>query len=161
LEYIENSEEQSLKWLYGLKIIDSLLSDFNFNLENKMLFMESLANSFRQEMNLDKSSAKKINIKYMSYKTLIDRFFTFFSTEYSFLDNLIVTKSNAIKESAEFILSNEYSHSNEIIASHIHMSMNRLFTAHNRQTEYMSYEMLARYYKSVNARMKYDPNYVS
>jgi thiopeptide-type bacteriocin biosynthesis protein len=161
LEFIENSDDIDLKWLYGLKLIDSLLCDFNVRLENKMLFLESLAVSYRQEMKPDKLSGKKINQKYANYKSKIESFFQNFKENNSFLNCLVIAKSNGIKQAVELIKEHDILMIDDILASHIHMTMNRLFTAHNRQTEYLCYEMLSRYYKTIEARKKYDPNYKS
>lgn len=44
--YIENSNDENLRWLFGLKCIDFLLSDFNLILDDKIKLLEIMLISF-------------------------------------------------------------------------------------------------------------------
>jgi thiopeptide-type bacteriocin biosynthesis protein len=161
LVIFEEDENQNLRWLFGLRAIDAFMDNFNLGLSEKKYLMEILKISFGEEMGLDKNLKKQLSAKYQRHKIEIDGFMNQ-NSENEMLIALLKEKSNAIVDVIEFILKHkgESLNLNYLISSHIHMIMNRLFRAKNRQAEYVCYQMLYFYYDSKIARLKYDKNAV-
>jgi thiopeptide-type bacteriocin biosynthesis protein len=158
LAIIEESQNENLIWLFGLSIIDNLMNDFNFSIQEKKNLMENLKSTFGIEMGLDKNLKKQLSQKYQKNKIEIYNFFNSYDKdnfEVKSLKELIQNKSIKIKNEVKKIKENENEFYN-IIASHIHMSMNRLFRNKNRETEFVCYQMLFFYYESTIARTKYN-----
>lgn len=158
LVIIEESENDNLIWLFGLLIIDSLMNDFNLSIYDKKSLMESLKTTFGVEMGLDKNLKKQLSVKYQKHKIEIFNIFNPIKeedNEIKFIKKLIENKSLSNLEHTKLINEKE-TNLNNIIASHIHMAMNRLFRNKNRETEFVTYQMLFYYYESILARTKYD-----
>lgn len=158
LVIIEESENNNLIWLFGLIIIDSLMNDFNLFIYDKKSLMESLKTTFGLEMGLDKNLKKQLSIKYQKHKIEVYNIFNPIEEEdndIKSLKKLIKNKSLSNSEHTKLINEKEIN-LNNIIASHIHMTMNRLFRNKNRETEFVTYQMLFYYYESILARSKFD-----
>lgn len=159
LEIFENDDNQNLKWLFGLMVIDTLMDNFNLSITEKKDLMEILKISFGEEMGLDKNLKKQLSIKYQKNKIEIDIFINK-NSDNQMLIVLLQKKSDSIADTVEFILKNngESLNLHYLISNHIHMIMNRLFRTKNRQAEFVCYQMLYFYYDSKIARLKYDKN---
>jgi len=161
LMVIEEHENQNMKWLFGLMAVDALMKDFNLSLEGSKNLMEDLKNNFGSEMGIDSKMKKQLSMKYQKHKVEIYNFFNSneaLDTQSKFLMDLIKVKSTSISKEITFIKenNNDFNSLSNIIASHIHMIMNRLFRIRNREAEFVCYQMLYYYYESVIARNKYN-----
>jgi thiopeptide-type bacteriocin biosynthesis protein len=148
---IEQIEDEKLYVLFVTKSVDRWLSLFDFSLEQKSLFAEISANSFKSEFNTDKKLLKQLNVKYGSLREDLKQFIS--SEEISFLEKLLdkrdqhcgedVTK--ALKE-----LKNDENGmtTNNFLGSIVHMTINRAFTSKQRFYELVIFDMLSRYYKA-------------
>lgn len=163
LDMIEGEEGEEIRWLFSMKAIDQMLSDFGLNNERKFDLLEKMTYSFEREFNADTNLIKQLSEKYRKEKKKIWEFLTadLAVTEYEDLQGLIETKSSDANAAISKILSLkdkeelqvEFEH---LLSSYIHMFMNRLFRTNQRLHEMVIYGFLARYYKTLIARKKYN-----
>jgi thiopeptide-type bacteriocin biosynthesis protein len=154
-----NECNDELRWLFGLKSIDSILSDFNFTLEVKLSFMEQLKISFCEEFEVDKNFKKQLNKKYAKNEKRIEEFisrYQYYKSKQNVLKELIDIKSqntNRVLETLKTELTQQQL--NSFLSSHIHMMMNRLFRTKQRVCEMVIYYFLHKYYKTLLGREKH------
>ncbi|WP_418502319.1 thiopeptide-type bacteriocin biosynthesis protein [Flagellimonas sp.] len=162
LDLIEGSEGEQLRWLFGLRSIDHLLSSFNYSIEEKLELLSHLKTGFGKEFGMTRFLKKQLDDKYRKEREKIESFVTFTRKShpsYEPILKILNTKGKAIKPLAEQIL---YLHAdrklqleiNNLMESYTHMLMNRLFKSKNRLNEMVVYDFLYRYYKSAFA-LKY------
>lgn len=147
--FLETAEDENLRWLFGLKAIDSFLNLFEYKLNEKIILMESLSISFKNEIGKSKILNKNINDKYREYKNDIAQILDG-HIQYNHLYKIITEKNDNITSEADFNNCKKKLSIplNNFLSSHIHMLMNRLFKSKNRIHEAVCYDFLYRYYKS-------------
>lgn len=159
LKVIEGSNNPDLRWMFALLLIDCLMDDFKLCDKEKKELMGILQDSFGEEMGLDKNLKKSLNDKFRKNRSEIEKFLKDESTypERIILEDFLNNKSEKIESAVQEILSSKLPKPNlyNLLASHIHMSMNRLFKDRNRQSEFVCYYFLFSLYKSQVAREKY------
>jgi len=154
-DMVENFEQ--LRWLWGIRSIDSLLNDFEFSLPDKLRVMEVLSASFHQEFNSDALLIKQLSQKYRFSKELIAKHLDA-GNDFSGSDLLqyrsfeIIPLAQALKKKIAQGLIGQ--HLNDFLISYIHMNMNRLFKTKQRVHELVVYDFLLMYYKSTFHRQK-------
>ncbi|GAB5525237.1 MAG: hypothetical protein Roseis2KO_31090 [Roseivirga sp.] len=163
LDLIEGPEGEELRWLLAMRAIDSLLSVFDYELEEKLSFANNIKTSFAREFGMSRFLKKQLDDKYRSFRKKID----YFLSEGLQNDPELQPLLQLIKEresgsmpvaqrlllmSDELLLQNSL---NDLLASYIHMFMNRLFRSQNRKYEMVIYDFLHRAYTSRHARSKY------
>ena len=154
------SQDEELRWQFSLKIIDNLLNNFKFSIDEKLIFMELLKTGFATEFGSNKELNKQIDSKYRKFKhTIQEILFDDISepNEYSEIKNLFVDFNINISSHIGILLDLNKSNLlminiNSLLSSYIHMSMVRLFKSNNRLHEMIVYDFLYRYYKSLQAR---------
>lgn len=154
-DMVENFEQ--LRWLWGIRSIDSLLNDFEFSLADKLKVMEILSTSFHQEFNSDALLIKQLSQKYRFSKELIAKHLDA-GNDFSGSD-LLQYRSFEIMPLAQVIRAKITEGSinqdlNSLLISYIHMNMNRLFKTKQRVHELVVYDFLLMYYKSTFHRQK-------
>lgn len=158
LENINQDEE--LRWQFSLKIIDNMLNNFKFSIDEKVIFMELLKTGFAKEFGSNKGLNKQIDSKYRKFKHTIQEILSddiSEPNEYSEINNLFVDFNINISSHIDILLDLNKSNLlminiNSLLSSYIHMSMVRLFKSNNRMHEMIVYDFLYRYYKSLKAR---------
>ncbi len=162
LPYIEEENGEELRWLLSLRMIDIILSCFDYFLEKKLVLLENLKTGFGNEFGMNRELKKQLDNKFRGERNKIEVFMhTNESTNPTMqtLLNLLNNYKDNISPIAKKILWH-HSHQqleidlNYLISSFIHMSMNRLFKSKNRMHEMVCYDFLYRYYKSQLARKK-------
>ncbi|MDR5591105.1 thiopeptide-type bacteriocin biosynthesis protein [Christiangramia sp. SM2212] len=151
LSYIHGEEGEEIRWLFGLKIMDSILTCFQLNRKQKLAFVEFLRDAFEDEYKMNKTLKRQLNDRYRDKRNLIENFEK--SDELRTLTPLIAIYEEGVTSVAEEIL--EYYKAEEpevtidyLISSYIHMTINRLFKSQNRLHEFVSYYFLSKYYKT-------------
>lgn len=160
LDLIEGEEGEHLRWLFGLRIIDKLLSAFHYDIDDKMRTMEELKTAFGREFNMARPLKKQLDDKYRQERKAIEDFMKFTIEEHpdyqpilevltTFYENAhpVIQQILEIEQRGEFEIAKT-----SLIGSYIHMSMNRLFKSKNRLNEMVCYDFLFRYYKTTKAR---------
>jgi len=154
-------QDENLRWLSGLKMIDVLLSDFGFSLSEKCNLLNTLQDNFGKEFGINAEYRRQFGQKYRNEKAKIEKILdktTEQDEEYTALFHPIFEKSQAsksiIKEIKSKITATDNLTLNDLLSSYIHMMLNRLFRTQQRTHELVLYDYLFRYYNSQQARQK-------
>ncbi|GAA4763149.1 MULTISPECIES: lantibiotic dehydratase [Flavobacterium] len=147
-----------LKHIIGMLNIEYLLNAVDYNIEQKLEFTSNLRKSFYKEFGEQKNHAEFLKDKYRNNKNLIDSLFPFYSNsnDYPELHEIHAKRNIQTKNIFDILKNNEFSDINFILSSYIHMSLNRLFMKDNRWNEFIVYDFLSKYYKSIKSRKLYD-----
>ena len=156
-------QEERLRWLYAISLIDMFLTEFKLNLNDKFLFSERLKNSYGAEFGFNKRMKKKLDKKYRLYEKEI---FDILNNSFSFEEIHILIneyKLDFVEITSQIISLNEKNKLEvdfyNLITSYIHMSINRLFISDQRQHEMVLYYFLFLYYRAEVGKMKYLHHY--
>ncbi|MEM8764919.1 MAG: thiopeptide-type bacteriocin biosynthesis protein [Bacteroidota bacterium] len=160
LDLIEGDEGEQLRWLFGLRAIEVLLSCFQYSLDEKLGLMEQLKIGFGREFNMSRPLKKQLDDKYRKEREGIEQFMRFTAEEepdYVPILEILSNTERMISPIAEKILEVERQDAlqmskNNLMGSYIHMLMNRLFKSKNRLNEMVCYDFLYRYYRTKKAR---------
>ena len=158
LSILEGPTEELYRWLFSVKAIDQLLSDFKFQISEKHELLESLKNGFGREFGMNKSLKLQLDKKFRKERPHINQIMKG-DQEFNSFYKLLAVKSENIKYLVEQILTfNEdnklNSPLNDLMKSYIHMMCNRLFKSKQRLHELVIYDFMERYYKSEIAKAK-------
>ena len=158
INYLEKFKDEHLRWLFGLKAIDDFLTLFNYELSDKKNFIEKLSNNFKTEFGTSKILNNGLSDKFRLYRQEIIETIENKDTN-NILCQINNEKNNNISYLKDEILTLWNTDSldvdlNNLLSSHIHMMMNRLFKSKNRAHEMVCYDFLFRYYKSKYALEK-------
>jgi len=150
LEHLQ-TQEQDARWLAGLYGADLLLNDFGLTLVDKRELTQSVYLTLLEEFSSDGSLTIQLNNQYRRHKPLVyaclgpghdDKIAALFRQR----SDGIHTVLNSNKQSEKI----DY----QVIASFIHMFLNRLFISKSREQELVIYHYLNKYYKSVDKTKK-------
>jgi thiopeptide-type bacteriocin biosynthesis protein len=170
-------EDENLRWLLGMKMIDTLLTDFDYSLEDKQKLLNALQENFGKEFGISTDFRRQFGQKYRTEKRRIEKILDKNSEqneEYVLLFKPIFENSEASKTIIEEIKSRrqkaedrkneDHSYAlttltllrsqNDLLSSYIHMTLNRLFRTQQRTHELILYDYLFRYYNSLIERQK-------
>ena len=163
LALIEGDEGERIRWLFGLRAVDSLLEDFHFDMERKFELVTILRENFGREHGMNRNLKEQLEKKFRKDRAVINELMDHSNDQVSEmlpLFRLISQKSESVQPIAEAILKLEENKQlqmplNDLLASYSHMMVNRLFKSKQRTHEMVLYDFLHRYYKSEIARKKY------
>lgn len=162
LELIEGNSGEELRWLFGLRMVDVLLSCFQYTLENKLALLERLKTRFGDEFGMNRFLKKQLDNKYRKERNKIEQFLFSQSEnipDYKPIFDILRRYKDMIMPIAEKLLIHKSLNTlqrdlPDLLTSYIHMTINRLFKSKNRVHEMVCYDFLYRYYKSELARNK-------
>jgi thiopeptide-type bacteriocin biosynthesis protein len=160
LESTEGDEREHIRWLWGTRAIDDLLSNFQVNLLDKLALMEALKNSFGREFGIDLALKQQIDKKYRENRPAIEAILNIENeviSQFSEIPILLREKAVHIKPIVDEILNCHHQKQLHVsvynlLSSHIHMLLNRLIPANQRLHELLIYDFLFRHYKSVEMK---------
>ena len=143
--------DDDVLFLFALKSIDSLLSTFEYNIEEKKSFTKINKETFRKEFSADKKLTKQLNVKYQLLRNELEHLMsTNLNDIYAPLVDILSVKENMMKPLTTKI--NTLNH--KLLSSYIHMMVNRFFRDKQRLHELVCYDFLNRYYNTINAKNK-------
>lgn len=154
---IKKIVNENHRWMIALKMIDSLLDDFSFDIVKKQMIMEQVSNSFKDEFGFNQYNSKQFNIMYREKKKIIESVLNDTITDINFksLYSPIRKRSKRLIPIIKELNSNSRVNKKELTISYIHMMLNRLFLSKNRLHELVLYDFMKRYYASEIAKSKY------
>jgi thiopeptide-type bacteriocin biosynthesis protein len=160
IDMIEGEDGEELRWLFALKAIDSLLETFQYSMLERRELLHVLKEGFDLEFGKTKFLGKQLSDKYRARREEIENFISFEEKEkpdYDPIIKILNEKSTNIEKIALKILKIKLENNlqlefNDLMASYIHMLMNRLFKSKNRLHEMVCYDFLFRFYKTKIAR---------
>lgn len=162
LSLIEGNKGEELRWLFGLRIINTMLNCFLFTTEQKCNLMKDLKSGFGNEFGMNRFLKKQLDDKYRQERKKIEHFLSFDVHEIPDYSPILHTLSNYKNNILPIADKLNYLNSqnklkvdmDNLLSSYIHMSMNRLFKSKNRVHEMVCYDFLYRQYRSLIARKK-------
>ncbi|MCD2258056.1 thiopeptide-type bacteriocin biosynthesis protein [Psychroserpens luteolus] len=162
IDMIEGEEGEELRWLFALKATDALLESFQYSNARKQGLLNDLKIGFALEFGKTKFLGKQLNDKYREDRPKIANFIAFKENDipdYEPIIGVLREKEHHISTIAARILKLNQDHKlelhiDDLMASYIHMLMNRVFKSKNRLNEMVCYDFLSRYYNSLIARSK-------
>lgn len=156
------SQYENHRWMIALKLVDSFLTDFSFDLQMKQRFIENLSQTFKNEFGFNEYNSKQFNVKFRENKNLIEAVLANkeISDDFGRYLKLIEKRSKHMRATIEELSlklkkTNRSVYVETFLSSYIHMSFNRLFISKNRIYELLLYDFLKRFYISEIARRKY------
>jgi thiopeptide-type bacteriocin biosynthesis protein len=161
LSLLEGDEGDQLRWQFAIKGVHDLLDAFQFDNLMKRELMNWLSTSFAKEFHIDNQEGKKqLSSKYREYRSVIDFVFQEnLDEEHDFYKvwELFKIRKESLSSYANEILnlSKESKLSvklNDLVASYIHMFLNRFLRSKQRMQEMVIYDLLHQHYKSLIAR---------
>jgi len=152
--------KEDFRWMIACKMIDSLLSDLFFTVEQKLSLMERQSIEFKKEFGFNEFNAKQFNVKYRDCVKIINDVIREKEDLYKpmrLMINDIQKRSIELKPVFSTIIQKSKKNGIDyftLASSYIHMMLNRLFYEKARMHELILYEFLRRYYASEIARLK-------
>jgi len=171
LDEVETENKEQMRWQMGILGIDSLLDDFSLSLSGKLEIMKSLKEVFTNEFGngikddigrLEYSLNNKFRIDLPHIKAILD---DDSNENFPLIKDCLRQRSSTNKKIIEeLIRCLSYQKSNleiinQLIASYIHMFINRLFISRQRAHELVLYHYLTKYYKSQLSRKEKDTRF--
>jgi thiopeptide-type bacteriocin biosynthesis protein len=140
LSIIKNlNGNENYRWMIALKLIDTLLSDFGLNLEEKQQLLENLSKSFKIEFGFNEFNSKQFNTKFRENKKIAESVLNNTLNEPAF-----ISLCQSIKKRSKMLIPivkqikvklKKSSSLNDLLSSYLHMMLIRLFRSKNRQHE--------------------------
>lgn len=162
LPQLRHSKGEVQRWQFALKSIDCLLDCFQFGIEDKYNFMKELSASYGKEFKINRFLKKQLDKKYALERSCIE--LSMNSTDENEIISAPIMKSlfqheKIVRPLAEEILdkcveNQKLVSTYSLVASYVHMTMNRLFRSQQRLHELVVYDFLYRYYRSTLARKR-------
>lgn len=152
LNWLAQIDQQPQEDRYGLALLsaDALLNDFGFSLAEKVKLSQRLQQAFFQEQGGTKELKRKLNDLYRDHHNV---YFAQFSTDVSLISERSLGMELAITSiRSHFSQTPSDANHAQLIASLVHMAMNRIFQGQHRRHELIVYHFLARRYESELAR---------
>lgn len=162
ISMIAGDEGEEIRWQYGIRAVDDLLSRFNYSIEQKMHLMKMLKTAFSLEFRMNKELKMQIDKKFRTHRNMITELITK-KTEtiniFKTLCQLIDEKGVSIKPIVSTILVlNDKDELqvplNNLLADYVHMLLNRLIPSRQRFHEMVIYDLMWRTYRSEIAKQK-------
>jgi len=162
LQLIAPYGDEETRWLFSLKMINQLLSDFGLGIDKKIEVMDVVKNGFAREFGANKSTRKGLATKYRTHRKKVEAFLNgevngtpYHAQVYELLERKSRKARPYIHKVQEVIATPQVTKSqNDLLYSYIHMLMNRTFRSHQRMHEMVLYDLLYTNYKSMAAREK-------
>jgi lantibiotic biosynthesis protein len=158
LEKTFGDEREHIRWQWCMKLIDTYLTDFGYNLTQKRDLMETMKSSFAKEFKVNKALKMQIDQRFRDNRQKIERILDTKlneTHEYAPLFTEIFTLSNSYVDEVKTIKSlKSSSELNKYLSDFIHMSVNRTISDNQRLHELVIYDFLYRYYQAEIAKEK-------
>lgn len=152
LSIIDKYPEISERWLPASRRIVDYLTTAGMDVEEKLRFIEDMRRKFFLEFGNDKQNDKILNLKYRDRRKTIEHTLSSVNTvskEESIVINSIINSLWDSYEDRDQVLIRRQS----LLASYIHMFVNRLFEKDQRKYEYALYHLLSNYFRSLKGRI--------
>lgn len=141
----QESQTEETKWGWTMWRIDQLLNDFNLCLQGKIRLMDHLRNIFAREFRLEATARTKLNQRYRESRKVIDVWLNSCGEhpgERAIAEKLhVLENAGALDQPIQ-----------KLLASYVHMLVNRTITAQPRKQEMIIYDFMHRHYLSLEAK---------
>jgi lantibiotic biosynthesis protein len=159
LALLDGDDSLELRRLVALRAIDLFLDDLNYSVHQKFTLIDALDKNFAAEFKLSTSERKAIGEKYNKSKQLIERVMEDAGSLNDDIAGAVAAfevKEKSYRRAIRLVLVKndlDVRGLESLLASYLHMLVNRMFITNQRETELLIYEFLYKYYSS---RLKKD-----
>ncbi|MFC2128993.1 thiopeptide-type bacteriocin biosynthesis protein, partial [Bacteroidota bacterium] len=157
----QKNPDKDRVWLFSFIAVDKLMEDFGLSLKEKYSLIDLLNKSYGEEFNINRILKSQLDKKYRKNNQRIEQLLDSFDNQpisKEFMSLICKRSEKQSKIVNQILLSDKNKclevELNTLIASFIHMMLNRLFRSQQRLHELVIYNFLSRYYKSKIARSK-------
>ncbi|MBV8253008.1 MAG: lantibiotic dehydratase [Chitinophaga sp.] len=153
ISMLEGAEGEVYRWKLALRGMDMLLNDFGFDLGNKRKLLGVMRAQFIEEFGGGNLLNKPLNDKYRKHQQEIMSFMNPADDEQNDIVEAIACYTARSIGTVDAVAQirerwNGTEKYGSVIASHIHMFINRLFVGKQRKHELILYHFLEKYYIS-------------
>ncbi|WP_143310576.1 lantibiotic dehydratase [Chitinophaga vietnamensis] len=153
ISMLDGAEGEAFRWKLALRGAGMLLEDFGLSISERKNLLAALRESFITEFGGAKLQHKALNDKYRKHQQEIQSFMQAADDEKNEITEAIEmfqARSAVTAPLAEKIqsLCRDENRYRDIVASHLHMFLNRIFVAKQRKHELVIYFFLEKYYLS-------------
>ncbi len=149
-----------IRWKIAIKSVDIFLTDFKLSVKEKLDLISRLSNSFFNEHGGDKDLKLVLDDKFRTLRPQLESILSEAEDEekdYYPIIKMLKNRSELNQQTVNKLLllksnNNLQVSIKDLLASLLHMNIDRLFIGRNRTNELVIYDLLARYYKSNLAR---------
>lgn len=151
---------EPVRWLWIVKAIDRLLDEFGFGLSEKLDFLSSIKTAFHQEYRADTVLLNQLTALYRHHRKAIEQALSAAtSAELQPLVAILETPSSRHSAVVADLLDRRLKGTLEVplhdlLASYVHMLVNRVVSSDPRTYELVLYDLLFTYYRSQTERSK-------
>ncbi|MBA3706519.1 MAG: lantibiotic dehydratase, partial [Bacteroidetes bacterium] len=162
LNLIDGEEGEKIRWQFAVRSLDDLLTNFKFNSNEKLILLEHLKDGFIREHGGSKELKLQLDTKFRNIRKQVEDILNQeldATREILPLIELLEWKKEQMEPLVEKIIGLKNSNElqiplNDLLASYIHMMLNRIFKSRQRTYELVVYDLLYKYYKSLAGREK-------
>ncbi|WP_417784566.1 thiopeptide-type bacteriocin biosynthesis protein [Tenacibaculum sp.] len=144
ISIIESYRNENDRFLAVFKRVETIIKLFNLDNQIQLSLIENMQKKFKEEFNTDKNMRKELSNKYRKIERLL---FENHSLEKDIISQYFINEILELKKKNTLLIPIE-----SLLASFIHMTINRGFSSKQRQYEMMIYDFLHRKNKSIFAR---------
>ena len=157
LSQIGGAEGEECRWRFGMKMTDDLLTAFGMDWKQRLDFTEQRAADFGREFGYNSALKKQLDGRYKEIETSIQELFDLANSEHTFFYELSQKRSERLQLMIQYVRTIAAKGQlqmpvEELLASLIHMNINRLFRSQQRFVEYSVFYHLHKYYRIVYGR---------
>jgi lantibiotic biosynthesis protein len=151
-------DDENLRWQFALISLDELLNDFSCDIDEKIHLLSQLRNGYLEEFDQNNLEFKKqLGTKSRKLKKSITDIFEEINQNSIIVNSKSILRERSLnwQKNIEGILQNETKTNiskRSLIASYMHMTVNRFFKTKQRHQEMVLFDLLVQYYKSAKAR---------
>lgn len=162
INILDRLDDENYRWMIALRLMDDILTAFSFDTKQKMDFFTKRSDAFKTEFGFNEHNAKQFNTKFRQHKKTIEAVLhqNFNNPEFLSLYLPLRKSMKELQPVAATLISKTATGKHitieQLLASYIHMTLNRLFRSKNRKHELVLYDFMRRYYISEVARKKYN-----
>lgn len=144
ISIIESYRNENDRFLAVFKRVETIIKLFNLDNQIQLSLIENMQKKFKEEFNTDKNMRKELSNKYRKIERLL---FENHSSEKDIISQYFINEILELKKKKTLLIPIE-----SLLASFIHMTINRGFSSKQRLYEMMIYDFLHRKNKSIFAR---------
>ena len=154
LDWLTTEQQSTADSRYGFAIasVQAILDDFNWSLQARVNLFQRLQQAFLDEQTSNRVRIRsQLNALYRTHNTL---YFTPEKTLTPLIDYRSKQTLGQCSRIGIYLKEHDSSTSDQLMASLVHMILNRIFSGQQRRHELVVYHFLARHYETELARKK-------
>ena len=159
LNIIHVTEDENYRWLFAVRLIKGIIDDFNLDINDQEKLISGLKDAYHSEFGMNRLFKRQLDRKYRMYKDQLENTIKGNEAFINKISAIEKIRSNNIQTVAKkidklYIKGMIEIPLDRLLASYIHMTMNRVFRTRLRLHELVVYDFLSRFLISEIAKNK-------